>query len=212
VVKTNFGPFPPVLMRRLRDDAPEGEKRAVFEALIAHYRLTDELRAMTGEPNGSPLKSKYGLTFWSGLAGRLMFDFVPAYRLKKPKSTKGRSEVIEDWSDAGGSLLGWPDDATSFYQAQLVEVIKSRQVESGKSRAWVFRWFANEVAVTTPAEATRRRSILPRPYRKRGTSGSLKEAYSRIPRVVRASPKDYLPKLVVPPYSFLAFARSKGLL
>lgn len=185
--------LPEILRRRVPDEASDAEKQAAFDAVVAHYNLTERYTAFMGAPNGSTLRAPAAVAFWCELAVKLMFDFIPAYHLGKPGRRRNTTGNAVDWIAAGGGVLGVPADLTAFYQAQLVQRIEARMSESGQSKAWVFRWFANEVAITTPHEAAARRALLPRPYRKRGTSASLKEAFNSIPKSVRLNPKEFLP-------------------
>ena len=129
----------------------------------------------------------------------LMGEFIPTYRPKPEKPKRVDANGMEDWWKAGGTLIGGPGDFTAFYQAQFAKVIEAKKGELRKSRAWVFGWFANENARTSPGEAAKRRELLPRPYRKRQTSGSLRQAFNSIPLQVRKDPDACLPRTLQPP-------------
>jgi hypothetical protein len=196
LAKLYSGRLPPILTRRLRDGAPDGDRQAVFNALIAHYRLTGKWEDFQREPKGSPLRSSKEAASWRELALLLAQDFIKACHPTFKFKIIDKLDEFQDWVAAGGSKQDFPSDSTKFYQAQLVEVIQKREAESGKSRAWVFCWFANEApaATSNSKEANDRHLLLPRPYRKRGTSGSLKQAYNSIPRAVRNNPRGSLPR------------------
>jgi hypothetical protein len=184
--------MPAILKRRIRDDAPDDETHEPWWALMEHYGLRTKLRALLDAPAGDE-KQVLATEFWSDLALCLLCDFVPAYRNQKPGRHKTAGNLT-DWINAGGSELQAPAELTSFAQAQFAFAIAEQQRQSGESRAWVFKWFANEVATTTPSKAVARRELLPRPYRKRTTSGSLKQAFNDIPSPVRENPSKFLPQ------------------
>jgi hypothetical protein len=184
--------MPAVLRRRIRDDAPDVETHEPWWALMQHYGLGTKFRELMDAPP-SDRKQVLATLFWSDLALCLLFDFVPAYRNQKPGRHKTATANLADWINAGGNGLQPPAELTSFTQAQFVLVIAEQQRLSGRSRAWVFKWFANEVAKTTLSQAAARRELLPQLYRKRTTSGSLKQAFNDIPLTVRENPTRFLP-------------------
>lgn len=194
--------LPPILKKRIRDDATEAERIVVFNALVTHYRLADRFTELMKEPAGDQ-KQVLATMFWSDLAMQLLFDWIPAYYLMPPGRRKGANSSSLDWIDAGGSFLLQPKDIEAFYQAQFVELIAKRVAETRRSRNWVFQWFANEQAVAGNKEAMLRRQMLPRPFRNRATSQSLRQAFNSIPKAVRQNPRAYLPQppTVVPLYS-----------
>lgn len=159
---------------------------------------------ITGSPRNGTLSTEDSVerrpVFWERLATRLLLDFVPGFSPDASGRKARFGEVHpEDWSDAGGSLLGFPSDMTQFYQAQLVELIARLETEKGKSKGWVFRWLANEIEKTGPQKAVERRAMLPRPYRARKTAKSIREAYGAIPKDVRDNPAAHLPRHEPPP-------------
>ncbi len=191
MTKQHSGPFPPILRRRLKKGVSAEEREPVFKALVEHYRLSYEHQAMLQKAKGlSPDTTARGV-FWERLARSLMFDFVPAYRPNKPDG-----QLLLDWMHAGGNVMSFFDDLPRrqhFYQAQLVGLIQDQARRKDRSREWVFRWFANEEETGGPKESSRRTSLLPRPYRKRKTAESIREAFNSIPGAVRKRPFDYLP-------------------
>lgn len=187
--------LPLSLGKRLKKGATEEDRKAQWEALVGHYRLAKEWQALSAE---SSVERR--AVFWERLATRLLLDFVPGFTLAASGRKARFGEVHpEDWSEAGGSLLGFPDDMTAFYQAQLVELIARLEAEKGKSREWVFRWLANEIEKVGPHKAAERRAMLPRPYRTRKTAKSIRVALGSIPREVRDNPAAHLPSREPPP-------------
>ena len=86
-----------------------------------------------------------------------------------------------------------------FYQAQLVCLLQEQARLKERSLAWVFRWFANKEETKGLKGEEKRNSLLPRPYRRRLTAKSLKQAYNSIPRPVRDKPYEYLPFVALDP-------------
>jgi hypothetical protein len=120
-----------------------------------------------------------------------MLDFVPAYQ-----PNKRAGQLLLDWMHAGGNVLNFFDDLPQrqhFYQAQLVRLIQEQERQKDRPREWVFRWFANKEEIKGSKEKERRTSLLPRPYRKRSTAISIREAFNSTPGAVRKRPFDYLP-------------------
>ncbi len=197
--------YPEILLKR-RHVSDEKTLRQCVELLGMHYGLVPPF----GSFADSSIRPEDRAYRWCALAISLARDLVPAFRTRRARRNKLDTDAHGDWIRAGGGLIA-SFDATAFYQAQFVEVIAAKEAEMKKSRFWVFRWFANEAATTTRQEAAKRLESLPRPYRKRTTSDSLKEAFQRIPKEVRRNPKDYLPKPLHSDVDFLsASARSKG--
>lgn len=202
----------PLLKKRpsRREDRGSDEARysAMWAALIDTYGVKDKWIATSRAPADMSLSS----AFWEALATKLVIDWIPSYR----PSEAGRPARFgephpEDWYAAGGGLITWPNDMTSFYQAQLVQLVSRLEAEKNQSKEWVFQWLANEQAVVGPHQAAERRKMLPRPYRQRKTSASIREAYGRVPDHVRANPAAHLPgyqasSLVLPPLSALKAA------
>jgi hypothetical protein len=188
------GPLPAILKRRFNLGSSAEDRRAVFQALVEHYW---QKHHETPREKMDPSRENAAATIsWQALAEALMFDFIPAFQ---PKLSKTNSHILRDWMNAGGSISTFMADFDRyyrhFYQAQLVWLIQEQVRQKDRSRAWVFRWFANEVETQGPKEKERRTSLLPRPYRKRFTEKSLKQAFNAIPRSVRERPCDYLPVL-----------------
>ena len=187
------GPLPAILKRRFNFGSSAQDRQVVFEALIEHYCRPGKHHEHTREMS-SPREEAGATASWQALAEALMFDFIPAYQ---PKVSKTNKHILLDWMDAGGSVSAFMADSARcyrhFYQAQLVWLIQEQARQKGCPRAWVFRWFANEVETQGPKEEARRISLLPRPYRKRSTEKSLKQAFSSIPSFVRKRPHEYLP-------------------
>jgi len=156
----------PVLRRRLGADASDARRVEAFAALADRYGLRERLQAFLDAPEGTYEKVWTAERFWRELGASLLWEFIPAFRPPKPKRRR-YPHGHEDWIEAGGTLLGGLDNYSSFYQAQLVKVIQTKKAETGKSRAWVFGWFANEKVRASPREAAARRDLLPRPYRHR---------------------------------------------
>jgi hypothetical protein len=109
--------LPEILRRRVPDEASDAEKQAAFNAVVAHYNLTEQYTAFMGAPNGSTLRAPAAAKFWCELAVKLMFDFNPAYHLGKPGRRRNTTGNAVDWIAAGGGVLGVPADLTAFYQA-----------------------------------------------------------------------------------------------
>ena len=108
-----------------------------------------------------------GAVFWRSLAQLLMLDFIPVFQ---PKLSEADKHLLSDWMDAGGTIATFMDDPDRhqhFYQAQLVCLLQEQARLKDRSRAWLFRWFANEVDTNGPKEKQRRISLLPRAYRER---------------------------------------------
>ena len=191
--KPYLSPLPATLKRPLKADAFSEGRESVFQALVDRYRLSKEHLEMLREANNSPHENVAGTVFWRGLAKALMHDFIPAYQ---PKLSKADKHILLDWMDAGGGVSHFFSDPRfrrHFYQAQLVWLLQWQKTQKNRSLAWVFRWFSNEEDTQGPKEKTRRTALLPRPYRRRLTSLSLKQAFNSIPRFVRERPDQYLP-------------------
>lgn len=193
-----LGRLPKLLRNPPKRGRSKRENQAVFDALLDHYGLTDVFASLASEQDVAR-QLELSIDLWSKLTIKLLNDFIPAYRLSaigRPK-TFGKPEIT-DWISAGGGPFACPSDMTSFYQAQFVEVVTKLEQAKSKSRAWVFLWLANETEKVGPQQAEARRAMLPRPYRKRGTSRSLRQAFNAIPRSVRSSPMDHLPRPTPP--------------
>lgn len=176
--------LPSILRKRARTTA---EREAALDALATHLGLShkDVRVTLECEPHAS-------------VVAALVRFFVPAFHVVPPKERNPKEDFESDWHAAGGGLLWSLADRDAFYQAQLVQAILRLQAErKGASRSHVFRWLANEVQRTTPGEASKRLENLPRRYRSRRTSGSLKQAFDSIPSDVRRDPAAYLPKAAI---------------
>jgi hypothetical protein len=101
----------------------------------------------------------------------------------------------DEWIRISGGSPGLLADPNSFYQALFVQTINQIcENRQWRQRAKAFRWFASEDERTGGnAEAQRRRDLLPRPFRDRKTSGSLKNAFDSIPKEIRENPERHLP-------------------
>jgi len=201
--------LPIILTRRPKNDA---ERRSVFEAVAARYGLADKLKEMLSAPTDSPLKATHGQKFFAELAISLMIELFPAYRLTRPGRRKSDKEAPGDWVTAGGSMLFPPTDFSAFYQAQFVQTVERLAKEQRKSRESIFRWLANEAQVASPKEAHARLALLPRPYQKRQTSRSLRQAFNSIPKRIRSNPNLYLPTRGLGSFRFLGHGPGPGLL
>lgn len=192
MTKQHSGPFPAILRRRLKSRVLAEEEGAVFKALVEHYRLSKEHQVMLQKAKGLVPDTAARSVFWEKLARSLILDFVPAYRPNKPDV-----QLLRDWVHAGGEVLNFFADLPRrqhFYEAQFVGLIQDQARRKGRPREWVFRWLANEEEIKGPKEKERRTSLLPRPYRRRSTALSIREAFNRIPKAVRERPFDYLPR------------------
>jgi hypothetical protein len=187
-------PLSPLLRRRFKPGRSADERRAVFDALVEHYRLTEMSKAMRHRTEALSPEDEARSLFWEALAQSLMFDFIPAFQLKQSKADK---HILIDWMKAGGTVPTFYADSARyyrhFYQAQLVWRIQEQKRQKKRSRAWVFRWFANKEETQGRREHEKRTLLLPRPYRKRSTEKSLKHAFGSIPPFVRNRPHEYLP-------------------
>ena len=77
----------------------------------------------------------------------------------------------------------------------------------------VFRWLANEIEKAPEVKARQRMAMLPKCFRARTTSGSLKEAFDSIPKAVRDNPANYLGLTTLrSPFNFLGKGPGPGLL
>lgn len=189
--------YPPALLKPQHAYSGDRAARDCIELLGLHYGLN----SLSGQFHDPSLAPEERAKRWMNLALRLARDLVPAFRPGVRKDRKRDTDFPDDWIAAGGSVIpGFGKNPRTFYQAQFVEAIAAKQVEMGQSRAWVFKWFANEVATTTPAKARERLESLPRRYRNRTKSGSLKEAFMSIPLEVRQNPRAYLPQRIAPGY------------
>lgn len=186
-------PFPAILRQRLKSGmfAEERKWEAVFKALVEHYRLSNEHQVMLQKAKGLVPDTAARSVFWEQLARSLMLDFVPAYR---PNKSDG--QLLVDWMHAGGNVLNFFADLPRrqhFYEAQLVTLVQDKARRQDRPREWVFRWFAHKEERKGSKEQERRTSLMPRPYRKRKTAISIREAFNSIPSAVRKRPFDYLP-------------------
>jgi hypothetical protein len=185
--------LPAILRRRLKLGSFAYEQPAALKALVEHYRLSDRYYEMLRGTKGLSPENSAGAVFWRSLAQLLMLDFIPVFQ---PKLSEADKHLLSDWIDAGGTLETFMDDPARhqhFYQAQLVCLLQEQARLKGRSLAWMFRWFANKEETQGLKGKEKRNSLLPRPYRRRLTAESLKQAYNSIPRPVREKPYDYLP-------------------
>jgi len=193
-------PLPPILKRRLRDDASPAERREAFNSLVGRYGLSELYNKMIAEKTEATRQSSASATFWEALATSLMRDHVKAFR---PKLIKTDKTILFDWLKAGGDVQGFWENIDRyrrhFYEAQLVWLIRCVQQKKDCTRAWAFRWLANEAEAGGPNERERRAALLPRRYQKRSTPRSLKEAFMIIDRSVRVMPSLYLPNVGLGP-------------
>jgi hypothetical protein len=189
-------PLPEILQRPMSPAAVrDGGNKKRWAAVIAHFGLEKDANRTFAATDDAQAKEQARLRFFEGLALRLLVEYIPAFSRSRP----GRRPTQVDqpwkvWGDAGGSREDYHrENMAAFYQAQFVMAIEGLKQERGRSRAWVFRWLANEEELASPKVAAQRRDLLPPPYRNRTTAGALKEAFAKIPREVRKSPHRFLP-------------------
>jgi hypothetical protein len=179
--------FPAMLMRTGIARAGLQDAETCIDLLAGYYKLPHPPRNLSPGVRASEV-------WWRCLALNLASDFIPAFQ---EPARRGRSAhgAISDWQIASGLSSGDPtaQELRRFYQAQLVEVISDRMRKAHKPRSWVFKWFANEIEKVDKRRAEERRRLLPSIYRKRTTSGSLRQAFNSIPRSVRQNPSIFLP-------------------
>jgi hypothetical protein len=128
---------------------------------------------------------------------RALMERIPAF---KPPPSPRASRIdpdlfVSDWARISGGPPGLLADPTSFYQALFVQTINQIcEQRKWQQRMKAFRWLASESEKTGgQAEAQRRRHLLPRPFRDRKTSRSLKNAFDLIPKEIRDHPERHLP-------------------
>ena len=194
MTKPLSGPLPAILKRRLNIGSSAEVDEDVFKALVEHYRLSEQHNETPREKMDPSRENAAATVSWRALARALMLDFIPAYQ---PKLRKADGHLLRDWMDAGGSVLNIYGHSSHyrrhFYQAQFVWLIQEQKRQKARSREWVFRWFAHEEEKIGPKERSRRTSLLPRPYRRRSTSESPRQAFNSIPKTVRHRSVFFLP-------------------
>src|SRR5262249_43387938 len=148
-------------------------RRAAFNALVVYLGL-----------DVSQLAEMEEVLRYAALARALM-ERIPAFRplASRPVSRIDYQLFVSDWTTIAGHPPGLLADPTSFYEALFVQTVNQLCEKKQSSRIEAFRWIANETAKTRrPAEAQRRRDLLPRPFRKLKTSNSLKYRFDSIPK------------------------------
>ena len=187
-------------------EADAAKHDALWSALLDSYGVRREWVAAAQAPDAAR-----SARFWEVLATKLIHDWIPAYRpTKAGRPSRFGAPNPDDWYAAGGGLISWPDDMTSFYQAQLVQLVSRLEAEKKQSKEWVFRWLANEQSVVGPRQAAERIKMLPRPYRQRTTSGSIREAFGKVPDHVRENPAAHLPGYRPPGFVLPPIPMPKG--
>jgi hypothetical protein len=186
--KNKHSDLPPLLrVRRAPNESPEVAAQR-FQQLLNFCDAAKEAQQFLAHPEGSKEAMFWHLAMYASIARGLLRHFVKAY-----EPPKQRSISVEDWMKAGGAPMYVSEASPHFYQAQLAQLIHRLDGEHKKGRDWVFRWLANEEAVTTGKAAERRLAMLPARYKRLRTSGSIRVAYNRIPKHVRANPEAHLP-------------------
>jgi hypothetical protein len=199
--------LPSILKRRTKSPA---EKQAALNALFEYAGLADEhARFDSNDPQEvTQLLAKLGLN--------LTRKLIPAFRPSRAGGNSRMSaEFYEDLQKAGAvwGLLGPSVSPDEFYGAQFAQVIEQLRQEKGRKRMQVFRWLANEIEKVPEVKARQRMAMLPKCFRARTTSGSLKEAFDSIPKAVRDNPANYLGSTTLrSPFNFLGKGPGPGLL
>lgn len=175
--------LPAVLRRRTKSLE---EKRAAFDALLAHLNLTEAFSDYRRLSKGN---DKAAVDFFKSLAWGLMQKiqaFAPVPETSKSSKKEQTYRV--------GALLGeeWP--MVRKHQAEFVLAIGNLQKEKGwKRRSQAFQWLGNINPVTRkPKEAEQRLKCIPERYRKTKTLKSFQQAWKSIPEDVQRAPERYL--------------------
>ena len=144
-------PLPTILRQRLKLGSFAYEQ-PFFEALVEHYGLSDRYYEMLRRPKGLSPENAAGAVFWRSLAQLLMLDFIPVFQPKLSKADKRLLSIGWTLVALLETFMADFDRHRHFYQAQLVCLIQEQVRQKDRSRAWVFRWFANEVETQGPKE------------------------------------------------------------
>lgn len=180
--------LPPLLRIKPAPNEPPEVAAQRFEQLLNFCDATNELKQSLAHPEGSKEALVWQLAMYARIARGLLRHYVKAYEPEKQRSIS-----VEDWLKAGGAPMYISEASPHFYEAQLAQLIHRLDSEHKKGRDWVFRWLANEEAITTPNAAEHRLAMLPARYKRLRRSGSIRVAYNRIPKHVRANPEAHLP-------------------
>lgn len=116
---------------------------------------------------------------WKGLAKALLERHVPAFRIER--RGKRKAKVTDDeWEEfwvSGGA--GFEDEVEQFIQACFVICVSDLAAQHGLEAT--FRRLAKD------------NSMLSARYRARTTASSLKQAYFKVPELIRKNPRAFVP-------------------